>query len=89
MYGWQASAQLQLMRNLYLSGGYSAVTVEKENGAYADNEYRRGRYIFGNIFCNVTPRFKIAAEYLYGSRRNMNDASNHANRVNVMAQYNF
>ena len=29
------------------------------------------------------------AEYLYGSRKDMNSMKNHANRVNVMVQYNF
>ena len=89
MYGWQASAQLNLFRNLSLSGGYSAVTVCHKNGYYADNEYRVGQYIFGNLFYHITPRFKVAAEYLYGTRENMGGAKNHANRVNVMAQYNF
>lgn len=89
MYGWQAAARLGLLKHLTISGGYSTVTVCKENGYYALDEYKRGDYIFGNIFYNVTPRFKIAAEYLYGSRKNVDDQKNHANRVNVMAQYNF
>ena len=89
MYAWQASAQLNLTKRLSVSGGYSTVTVCKENGYYADNEYKRGNYIFGNIFCHITPRFNIAAEYLYGTRKNVDDQRNHANRVNVMAQYNF
>ena len=89
MYAWQAAAKINLAKRLSVSGGYSTVTVCKHNGYYADNEYRRGDYIFGNIFYNITPRFTIAAEYLYGKRKNMNDANNHANRVNVMAQYNF
>ena len=89
MYGWQASAQINLRKNLSISGGYSAVTVCKKNGYYADNEYRTGQYIFGNIFYNITPRFAIAGEYLYGRRQNMDHAKNHANRINVMAQYNF
>ena len=89
MYGWQAAAQLGLARHLTISGGYSTVTICKENGYYADTEYKRGNYIFGNIFYHITPRFKVAAEYLYGSRKNVDDQSNHANRVNVMAQYNF
>ncbi len=41
------------------------------------------------IFCRVTPRCKLAAEYLYGTRKNMDNAKNHANRVNLMVQYNF
>lgn len=89
MYGWQAAAQIGLSRYLTISGGYSTVTVCKENGFYADNEYKRGDYIFGNIFCHITPRFRLAAEYLYGTRKNVDDHKNHANRVNFMAQYNF
>ncbi len=38
---------------------------------------------------DLTPRCKVAAEYLYGSRKDMNSMKNHANRVNVMVQYNF
>lgn len=89
MYGWQASAKINLIKNLSISGGYSAVTVCHKNGYYDEDEYRMGQYIFGNIFYNITPRFKIAGEYLYGTRKNMNDVKNHANRVNVMAQYSF
>ena len=48
-----------------------------------------GQYIFGNIFYSLTPRCKVAGEYLYGSRKDMNSMKNHANRVNVMVQYSF
>lgn len=89
MYGWQAAGKLNLSRRVALAGGYSAVTVEKKAGSYADDEYYKGQYIFGNINCRITPRFKIAGEYLYGTRRNMNEEHNHANRVNFVAQYNF
>ncbi|MEG0789323.1 MAG: DcaP family trimeric outer membrane transporter [Alistipes sp.] len=89
MYGWQAAGQIYLTPRLSLSGGYSMVTVEKKNGFYADDEYKQGTYMFGNIFYNLTSRCQIAAEYLYGTRKNMNDVQNHANRVNVMIQYNF
>ncbi len=89
MYGWQASAQLNLSRRLSISGGYSSVNVQRKNRYYTENQYKHGQYIFGNIFFHITPRMKIAAEYLYGQRNNMNGTKNHANRVNVMAQYNF
>lgn len=72
-----------------LSGGYSTVRIQRSHGFYADDEYKRGQYIFGNLFYALTPRCTLAAEYLYGSRRNMSDAENHANRVNVMLQYTF
>lgn len=89
MWGWQAAAQLNLTRRLALSGGYSEVHVRTNHGYYADDEYKRGRYIFGNLFYAITPRCKIAAEYLYGTRKDMNGNANHANRANLMVQYNF
>lgn len=88
MWGWQAAAQINLSPRVWLSGGYSMVRVEEKNGSFAD-EYRQGQYIFGNIFCAITPRCKVAAEYLYGTRKNMDSQKNHANRAQVMLQYNF
>lgn len=89
MYGWQAAAQINILPNLFISGGYSTVTVCKKNGFYSPEEYKNGQYVFGNVFYSVTPRFKIAAEYLWASRKNMNNENNHANRVNMMVQYSF
>ncbi|MDE6857244.1 MAG: porin, partial [Alistipes sp.] len=67
MWGWQAAAQINLIPSrLTISGGYSMARVERHNGFVSENEYRQGQYIFGNIFYHVTPRFKIAGEYLYG-----------------------
>ncbi len=88
MWGWQAAAQFNLTRRLALSGGYSMVRVEEKNGSFAD-EYRQGQYIFGNVFYSITPRCKIAAEYLYGTRKNMDAMRNHANRAQFMVQYSF
>ena len=89
MFGWQAAAQINILPNLFVSGGYSMVQVQHKNGFYADNQYRRGQYIFGNIFYSLTPRFKIAAEYLWASRKNMNSDENHANRINLLFKYSF
>ncbi|WP_288844367.1 DcaP family trimeric outer membrane transporter [uncultured Alistipes sp.] len=89
MWAWQAAAQINLSRRVALSGGYSMVRVEHKNGFYADNEYRQGQYIFGNICYHLSSRFRFAAEYLYGTRKNMVTDRNHANRVNLMVQYSF
>lgn len=89
MWGWQAAAQINLSPRLFLSGGYSMVRIDKSDGFYAEDEYRQGQYIFGNIFYSVTPRFKIAGEYLYGTRENMSGVESHANRVNMLLQYSF
>ncbi|MDE5962804.1 MAG: porin, partial [Alistipes sp.] len=72
-----------------LSGGYSMVRIQHKNGYLAADEYRQGQYMFGNIFYSLTPRCKLAAEYLYGTRKNMDGLKNHANRAQVLIQYNF
>ena len=89
MFGWQAAAQINIMSNLFVSGGYSAVTVRRKNGVYNDDMYRQGQYIFGNVFWNLTPRFVLGAEYLYAHRRNMDGLKAHANRINLLAKYSF
>lgn len=89
MWGWQAAAQINLSRRVAISGGYSMVRVETNHGYFAEDEYKQGQYIFGNIFWSITPRCQLAGEYLYGSRKDMSNAKNHANRVNVMLKYSF
>ena len=89
MWGWQAAAQINLSPRLFVSGGYSQVNVEKNHGYYAPEEYKKGQYIFGNIFYALSPRCRVAAEYLYGTRENMNNADGHANRIQMMLQYSF
>ena len=89
MWGWQAAAQIALTPRLFLSGGYSTVRVQRSHGFYAADEYKRGQYVFGNVFYTIAPRCKVAGEYLYGSRRDMTAGKGHANRVNVMLQYGF
>lgn len=90
MWGWQAAAQVNFIPGvLWAAGGYSEVNLEKKNGYIEDDQYRKGQYIFGNLFCNVTPNFTLALEYLRGARENMNEKKNTANRVSLMVQYNF
>lgn len=90
MWGWQAAAQINIIPGMcWLTGGYSEVRLEKHNGYLSDNQYHKGNYVFGNAFCNVTKNFTVALEYLYGSRTDMSGKSNSANRISLMAQYNF
>jgi predicted porin len=90
MWGWQAAAQVNILPDVFwVAAGYSEVGLGERNGYLSDNQYRRGNYVFANAFYNITPRLTLALEYLYGSRKDMNDISNSANRINIMAQYNF
>ena len=90
MWGWQAAAQINIIPGkIWLAGGYSEVRLEKHNGYLSDNQYHKGDYIFGNAFCNLSPNFTIAVEYLHGSREDMGGSKSSANRVSLMARYNF
>jgi hypothetical protein len=89
MFGWQVAAKGNILPDLAVSGGYSAVTVCKKNGFYSADQYRQGQYIFGNVFWQFTPRFVLGAEYLYAHRKNMDGTKAHANRINLLAKYSF
>ena len=89
MWGGQAALQADLSKRLAVTGGYSTVRVEHKNGPLPADRYRQGQYIFCNIFCTLTPLCRVAAEYLHGTRRNMDGAAGAANRVSLQVQYNF
>ena len=90
MYGFQGAFQFNPSARLQATAGASMVQVEEKNDGYDKNfPYKRGVYAFGNVFYKLTARCTLAGEYLYGSRENMDDAKGHANRFNVMLQYNF
>ena len=90
MWAVQGSAQVDIMpEKFWMSGGYSVARVAQKNGYYSENEYRRGTYIFGNVFYKVTDNLTLAAEYLHGGRKNMDGLKSSANRLSVMMQYNF
>lgn len=89
IYGWQASAMVQLNAKTFVSSGYSVVNVEGDDSRFAADDYRQGEYAFANIFYSITPRVQLSAEYLWGSRTNNDRSRASANRVYTMVQYNF
>lgn len=90
MWGWQIAAQVNICPGkMFLSGGYSMVGVQEENGYYSAEQYKRGTYLFVNTFYQLTSNCRLAIEYLHGSRKDMSDARGTANRLSVMVQYNF
>ena len=90
MWAWQVAGKLSIVPSrFWLAGGYSAVRVERHNGFYAEDQYKRGTYIFGNVFLQATANCRVALEYLHGSRKNMNGQMGEANRLSLMVQYNF
>lgn len=89
MWGWQAALKYNITPRIFISGGYSEVNVDHSNGYSAEGDYKRGQYIFANIFYKLAPNCQIALEYLYGTRKNQSGNAGHANRIQTMVQYNF
>ena len=89
MWGGQAALQISLSKRLFMTGGYSAAGVGTREGSLSPDEYRRGQYIFGNMFFALTPLCTVAAEYLHGTRENMDRSKGSANRISLQVHYNF
>lgn len=89
MWGWQAAMRLSLTERLCLSGGYSTVDVERDDALSVGNIYRRGDYLFGNLFYALSERMTMAAEYLYGSRKDCSSEKGHAHRVQMELRLRF
>lgn len=91
MMGWFAGAQYNITPDVYVSGTYSMSRLYSEND-YPNSlpdSYRYGQYLATNIFWLVTPNMKLAAEYLRGWKKNFDNSSHQANRVNLLVQYSF
>ena len=90
MWGWQAAAQVNIIPGkFWVAGGYSDVRLEKDDGFLSPGQYHKGNYIFANAFYNLTSNFTLALEYLHGSRHDMGGSKGEANRLSILAQYNF
>ncbi|MFI3268946.1 MAG: DcaP family trimeric outer membrane transporter [Rikenellaceae bacterium] len=89
MFGWQAAATFYFTNRLSAAGGYSMAQVQHENGYYSASEYKQGQYAFGNMFYDVTPRFTVACEFIYGYHKEMSCAKNTAHRASLMGQFSF
>ncbi len=73
----------------FASASYSQVRLYRENGYYQPDGYKYAQYIVGNLFWELTHDCRFGLEYLYGRRVNMDSKTGHANRIQLMAQYNF
>jgi hypothetical protein len=54
-----------------------------------ESPYQLGQYFAVNLFWTILPPLTIATEYLWGKRENYDGESGTANRINLMAQFNF
>ena len=89
--GWVAGAQYyftpKLFSNLAFSQQifYPKKTFRQQDGS----EYYYGLYAVGNLFWDVTPRFEVGFEYLYGLRRNFDGSHASADRLMLQMMLSF
>lgn len=81
-------AQVNINKNLFVSGGYSLNRVYGQESMGGD-AYRRANYVVANVFYTFAEDFQAGVEYLHGIRRNMNGESNSANRIAAMVKFSF
>lgn len=73
----------------FASASYSQVRLYSKNGYYQPSGYKYAQYVVGNLFWNLTADCLFGLEYIYGRRVDMDAQTGHANRIQLMAQYNF
>ncbi len=91
MYSYNVGLQVNLSKRVWCNVTYSSATIgsDKDEAIFGSSAYHTGNFAFGNIYFQATPDLQFVAEYLNGKRENMNGESGKANRIYLMAQYNF
>ena len=86
--GWTAGLQYNFTPKFFATASYSRAQLYDTEAMSADT-YRYGQYIAANIFYNLLGDLRIGAEYLHGTRKNINGEDGSANRLEAMVQYSF
>ena len=82
--------QYNIIENLFASVNYSYLRLfDNDDMLYSPAMYKQGQYLAANMFMTVANDWQFGVEYLWGARKNQDDLKSIANRVQIMAQYNF
>ena len=81
-------AQYYFKKNIFMNLAFSEQTYYPKPDP-KDSSYKYGLYAVGNIFWDITPRFEVGVEYLYGKRKNFNGESGSANRIMALLMVSF
>lgn len=86
--GFVFGAQYYIKDNLFVNMALSEQRYLPKNNP-GDGDYKYGLYGAWNIFWDITPRFEVGAEYLFGKRMNFNGTQGSANRLSAMFMLSF
>ena len=89
--GWMVGIKANITKRWQMNGAYSQVQIWNDNSyfAQAPDTYKLSKYIVANLLYNITPSLNVGAEYLYGTRKNANNAMANANCAQMMIQLSF
>src|SRR5262249_49560805 len=85
---WLVSYEHWFTEKWMSSVTYSQVIVGNTNGQ-PGTTYTGAKYLGVNLWYMPIRNLSIGTEYLFGQRKNLNDQRGDANRLELMAQYNF
>ncbi len=87
-YGLTLGVKYNFTPRLFATVSGSEARLFARDGA-AGSEYKYGLYGVANVIWNMSPRLQVGAEYLIGQRKNLDGATGHAMRVNLLFQFSF
>nr|WP_279192414.1 DcaP family trimeric outer membrane transporter [Bacteroides intestinalis] len=89
MCGISCGLRVDFSKKIYAAANYSTAILHREESYITGSDYRWGEYLSCSLFWNAFQNMTVATEYLYGHRKNMDDVSGHANRIQLMLKYDF
>lgn len=88
-WGAYGALQYNYNSNLFSTIIYSQDRIYDSGDYNAGSNYHFGQYIAANLIWNIKSNIQIGAEYLYGRLTDINNESNHANRINALFSFLF
>jgi len=95
MYGGYLALQQFWTKKIHSNVVYGMTRLETPKGDHAIYEqyvpyyYKYGQYLAVNTFWNFYDFANVGIEYVWGEKCNLNGEKGHANRVNLLFQYDF
>lgn len=88
MMGWTTGLYINVTKKMFFTGAFSREQVYDLSNMGGD-AYRYGQYAYANGYYQVDSNFRVGAEYIHGWRKDYNNTTGTANRLNVLLQYSF
>lgn len=87
-FGIVGGIKVNLGDNFFVSGSYSFNHLYDQEQLGGDT-YKQANYVVANAFYTPIQSLQVGLEYLHGTRKNVNDESASANRIELMVKYSF